>query len=150
MASVASDGDFSRFEGVDRCLLILEGDGLDLRFPSEKWFSLTKDSAPLIFGGEQSVDCRLLGGAVTDFNVMTRRGRYRQQLMPVTLQPQQTVHGSAWRTLLLALDNGADFGPAGASLMLSRFDALVLERDEKSSLWTACPQRFIQIRLEQE
>lgn len=150
MANVASDGDFSPFEGVDRCLLVLEGDGLLLRFSGEAWFALTTDSAPLAFAGERSVECRLLGGAVTDFNVMTRRGRYRQQLFPVSLLPQQTVHGSAWRTLLLALDDGAEFGLAGAPQILSRFDAVVLEQNEDSLLWSTCPHRFMQIRLDPE
>lgn len=150
MANVDSDGGFSLFAGVDRCLLVLEGDGLALRFSGEAWFSLTTDSAPLVFAGERSVDCRLLGGSVTDFNVMTRRGRYRQQLMPVSLQPQQTVRGSAWRTLLLALDDGVEFGPAGAPQMISRFEALVLERNEASVLRSSCPHRFMQILLEPE
>ena len=54
VATIAHSGPFSRFAGVDRVITLLTGDGVHLR-----------------------MDCELLGGTSTDFNLMTRRGRWR-------------------------------------------------------------------------
>ena len=74
MARVDRSGPFSRFDGVDRTILLVEGDGFELIGPG--WRTrLDRPLEPFRFDGAQVVECRLLGGPVRDFNVMTRRGR---------------------------------------------------------------------------
>lgn len=87
-AQVASGGAFSPFSGVDRSLAVLDGAGLRLDFADAHPLSLDAECAPLAFRGEQPVSVELLGGAVGDFNVMTRRGRWSHLLESLTL------HGS--------------------------------------------------------
>jgi environmental stress-induced protein Ves len=86
MASVASDGPFSHFPGVDRQLLLLDGKGLLLQRGDGSNSLLQIDSQPLAFAGEEAITSQLQDGPVTDFNVMTRRGRYRQQTERLTVR----------------------------------------------------------------
>ena len=74
VAEVAQDGPFSDFPGIDRWFAVLAGDGVRLSIAGQA-HALTQCSAPLRFAGEAATDCRLLGGATRDFNLMLRRGR---------------------------------------------------------------------------
>src|SRR5690606_25402118 len=51
MATVASDGSFSVFPGIDRTLSVLEGDGIVLDI-EEQQSTLTVESAPLFFAAD--------------------------------------------------------------------------------------------------
>ncbi len=73
VAQVHQNGPFSKFENIDRCLLILTGDGVILEF-NDREVRLDKNSAPLWFRGEENIFSKLMGGFVTDFNVMIKRG----------------------------------------------------------------------------
>jgi uncharacterized protein len=100
IATVAASGPFSRFAGVDRLLLILEGEGVALSGPeTEAPVVLGPRSAPFAFPGEGTWDCRLLGGPVRDFNVMVDRA-----LASATLE---RVHVVAGGTHGLAAEAGA-------------------------------------------
>ena len=77
MATVASDGPFSVFAGVDRTICILDGAGVRLVIDAEPARELNTTSAPLPFSGDAAAHSTLIDGVVTDFNVMTRRGRFR-------------------------------------------------------------------------
>ena len=79
MATVASDGPFSRFEGIDRTLTVLSGEGLELAVEGPP-VRLTPASKPYPFPGDAPVSARLIAGPVTDFNVMTRRGRWTHRV----------------------------------------------------------------------
>ena len=74
IAEVAQDGPFSCFPGVNRWFAVLAGDGVRLAVAGQA-HELTRDSAPLRFAGDAATDCRLLGGATRDFNLMLRRDR---------------------------------------------------------------------------
>jgi hypothetical protein len=75
MATVASSGPFSLFAGIDRTLAVLDGDGLSLTVGGMGTTELIAGSAPLSFPGDAPAVARLIGGTVTDLNIMTRRGR---------------------------------------------------------------------------
>ncbi len=78
MAVVDASGPFSSFPGVDRTLTVLDGAGMGLRFDNageDLEHVLRADSAPFTFPGDIPATARLIGGTVTDFNVMTRRTR---------------------------------------------------------------------------
>lgn len=72
IAEVGRDGPFSRFPGVDRTLVLLEGAGMRLAGPGIEPIEVTAD-APIAFAGEAVVDCALLAGPVRDLNLMVRR-----------------------------------------------------------------------------
>lgn len=78
VATIAQSGPFSRFEGVDRVITLLAGDGVHLRQPNAGIdHRLDRALQPFVFAGDDGMDCDLLGGPSTDFNLMTRRGRWR-------------------------------------------------------------------------
>lgn len=72
VAKVSEDSPFSLFPDVDRCLLILTGEGIFLD-RSDGSRKLTKESNPFFFRGEEEISSRLIQGEIRDFNVMLKR-----------------------------------------------------------------------------
>jgi len=78
VATIAQSGPFSRFAGVDRIITLLTGDGVHLRQPGTGIdHRLDQPLQPFAFAGDGGMECDLLGGTSTDFNLMTRRGRWQ-------------------------------------------------------------------------
>lgn len=81
IATIDRAGPFSAFAGIDRTIMLLEGAGVRLRSRDGAIdHALDTPLAPFAFSGDVALDCELLGGASTDFNVMTRRGRLRAEV----------------------------------------------------------------------
>ena len=76
LAQVTTDGPFSRFPGIDRILVPLDGDGIVLEDPVRGTATTLLPLEVARFGGDGETVGRLLGGPIRDFNVMTRRGRW--------------------------------------------------------------------------
>lgn len=72
IAKVGSDGPFSLFPGIDRILMLLEGNGFLLNKNSGNEL-MNQRLKPLSFTGEEVIDCKLIQGPCRDFNVMTDR-----------------------------------------------------------------------------
>ena len=86
IATVAAAGPFSLFPGVDRHLLLLEGQGMALTRAGASEEVVVAPGQPLFsFPGEDAWDCRLLGGPVRDFNVMVDRALAEASLERVHL-----------------------------------------------------------------
>ncbi|MEX3963664.1 HutD family protein [Paraburkholderia sp. EG286B] len=75
IADVAQAGPFSRFEGVDRTLVLLEGAGMVLEEAGAgaTTRTLTQPLEIASFAGETPIDARLVAGPTRDFNLMVRR-----------------------------------------------------------------------------
>lgn len=86
MAIVASDGPFSVFAGVARTICILDGAGIRLAIDAEPARELNTTSAPLPFSGDAAAHSTLIDGVVTDFNVMTRRDRFRHVVERIRIE----------------------------------------------------------------
>lgn len=82
VADVAQAGPFSRFEGVDRTLVLLEGAGmlLDESGPAAATHTLAQPLDVARFAGEAAIAARLVDGPTRDFNLMVRRGVARGTL----------------------------------------------------------------------
>lgn len=121
MATVAVDGPFSTFPGIDRTLTILSGDGMKLDIEGKDEVILSPASDPLSFPADTPTTARLSNATVVDFNVMTRRGicshSVRREILPLALQPSQYLR------LVLCLDDAAELN--GESL--KKHDAILLE-----------------------
>lgn len=77
VATIATPGPFSAFAGIDRQIMLLQGDGVLLQGESGRWeHALDQPWQPFAFSGDEPVDCRMLGGTSTDFNLMQRRGAW--------------------------------------------------------------------------
>lgn len=92
MARVEGDGPFSRFAGYDRTLVLLEGRGVRLDFGgAAPPVTLAGALSAAAFSGDWATSCRLLGGAVRDFNVMVDRTRAAAAVKPFLLPAQTTT-----------------------------------------------------------
>lgn len=92
VATIAAPGPFSAFAGVDRQIMLLGGDGVQLT--SSGWqHTLAERWQPFAFSGDEAVDCTMLGGISTDFNLMLRRGVWDGTLQVVRSEPPPTVAG---------------------------------------------------------
>ena len=81
VADIAAAGPFSRFVGIDRHLLLLEGDGVNLTSTEAGMnVNLLADDTVLAFSGDVDMNSQLLGGTVRDFNVMVKRGMWQAQV----------------------------------------------------------------------
>lgn len=114
IATIAASGPFSVFEGVDRHIMLLEGDGVRLQSADGQIdHPLATAHQPFAFSGDAAVHCKLLGGPSSDFNVMTRRGRWRAELRVIE---HATPIASAPHGLLLALRGHWRLGDSQAVL----------------------------------
>lgn len=95
IAEVASDGPFSRFDNIDRIIMLLTGAGFSLHGVGANPQVLDTPLKPFAFTGEAAIHCTLLKGAVRDFNLMTRRDTVQAQLQVLTI-------GNAVQTLPLS------------------------------------------------
>lgn len=100
IATIAQAGPFSAFPGVDRVIMLLDGDGVHLRSSGGIDHRLDQSHAPFAFPGDVALECTLLGGTSADFNVMTRRGTLRADVK--VLRAASDIP-AAQRGLLLAL-----------------------------------------------
>ncbi|MFZ4832046.1 HutD family protein [Rouxiella sp. Mn2063] len=78
IATIAQDGPFSAFPGIDRSITLLSGAGVHLFATGESSGEvdhlLSSPGEPFAFSGDTALDSRLLADVTTDFNIMTRRG----------------------------------------------------------------------------
>lgn len=82
IAEVERDGPFSRFPGIDRTIVLLDGGGMRLR--SDRGDTdLTTRFLPHAMSGEDAIECTLAAGPCRDFNAMFRRGRARGRVVVV-------------------------------------------------------------------
>jgi environmental stress-induced protein Ves len=83
VADVASDGPFSRFDGYDRHIMVLEGAGMTLDCGAHGTLSLAP-LTPVFFSGDWDVTGTLTSGPVRDFNVIVDRTKWRAEVEVTT------------------------------------------------------------------
>ncbi|HKR44236.1 MAG TPA: HutD family protein [Paraburkholderia sp.] len=105
VADVAQAGPFSRFEGVDRTLVLLEGAGM-LLYEAGRTHVLTQPLDVAHFAGEAAIDARLVNGATRDFNLMVRRDAARGTLEVWRANERRSMH--AQTVLLYCAQGGQD------------------------------------------
>ncbi|MFD5086625.1 HutD family protein [Kitasatospora sp. NPDC058406] len=120
LADVASAGPFSAFPGIDRVITLVEGEGMALTVDGAEHV-VDAPFRPFAFSGDAATSCRLLGGPLVDFNVMTRRGRVTADLL--LADTPRTVDVPAGAAVLLVCLSGT--ATAGSTL-LTRYDAALL------------------------
>ena len=126
IAEVREAGPFSRFENIDRTLMILQG-RLALTF-ADKNLELGRDCASFAFPGEEACFGVPIEGTVLDLNVMTRRGRV---IARATTLANET-HSESGKTSLLVARSETNVRVGNRAFRLSPFDAL----------WAAEPSVF--------
>ncbi|PWC12746.1 HutD family protein [Brenneria roseae subsp. americana] len=87
IATIAQDGPFSVFAGIDRSITLLSGAGVHLFSEQRVDHALIHPGEPFAFSGDVALSARRIDGATTDFNIMTRRGVCRAAV---------TAHGDSF------------------------------------------------------
>lgn len=72
-ADIERDGEFSTFPGIDRCLVLVEGAGMQLAFDDGDTLKVSPSQPRVSFAGERALMCSLRDGPVRAFNLMWRR-----------------------------------------------------------------------------
>jgi len=145
MAQVATDGPFSAFAGVDRTLAVLTGEGLQLRVAGGPIVELTPLSAPYPFPGDATTTATLIAGAITDLNVMTRRGRVSHRVGRLDVIAPRSLPLAASVTLIVCAAGRllAKSGPA--SLQIGPLDTLLLKASDAPISLVAEPRASVLI-----
>jgi environmental stress-induced protein Ves len=115
IAEIEADAPFSAFPGIDRELVLLEGEGLRLRFDDGAVHTLLPPHDRLRFAGERALAGELVDGPTRDFNLMWRRDAVDAQLWHRPLVGSMAVFvepGETWVMYLLA--GQAEFDQASA------------------------------------
>ncbi|WP_426239667.1 HutD/Ves family protein [Pararhizobium sp. DWP1-1-3] len=126
MATVATDGPFSVFTGIDRTLSILEGQGMELDIAGREPVVLTRASEPLAFPADSATSARLVSGTIVDLNVMTRRGKWAHRVERRVFEGDHPLDAEGGVTMLLSLGNlRIDSGEHAEEL--ARLDCAIIE-----------------------
>lgn len=131
IAEIEQDAPFSVFPGIDRELVLLQGNGLELRFGDGESRVLQPPHDRLRFAGERAVTGELLDGPTHDFNLMWRRDRMAAELLHRPLVGPMlffTGPGTTWAIHLLA--GQARFDEASGLPALWAGDTALLVDDE--------------------
>ena len=137
IAEIESDAPFSLFPGIDRELVLLQGNGLRLRFDNGVVTELQPPHGRIRFAGEETLSGELLDGPTHDFNLMWRRDRVSAELLHRPLVGSMlffTDPGTTWAIHLLA--GQARFDEASGLPALWTGDTALLENEE-------CRQRYV-------
>lgn len=102
MASVAEDGPFSVFPGIDRTLSILEGAGMELAVEGQGRMLMTLETPPYGFAADAATTARLVSGPIADLNVMTRRGLFTHGVERIGLFGELPLVSGPGVTLIMA------------------------------------------------
>lgn len=105
IAEIEQDGPFSVFEGIERELVLIHGNGLRLQLDGEEVHELHPPHGRLRFAGERVVQGELLDGTTHDFNLMWRRDAVAAELLHRPLVGPMvffTEPGCTWAIHLLA------------------------------------------------
>ncbi|MGO4436254.1 HutD/Ves family protein [Rhizobium sp. RAF56] len=126
MATVAADGPFSVFPEIDRTLSIIDGAGMTLAIDGREPVLLTQDSEPLPFAADAPTSATLVKGAITDLNVMTRRGAHRHSVARAVADNRRTIELTTATTLILCDGSRLDVTGAELNASLAARDCLVI------------------------
>ena len=126
MANVAVDGPFSLFPGIDRTLILLDGDGITLARREQPPVTL-KAGDHLDFRADIPIEARLVGAAVTDLNIMTRRGKVAANVTRRSVAGKARLDLAGDTALLFCLSGEIEATLASGTTTLRRHDTLRID-----------------------
>ncbi|WP_374651895.1 HutD family protein [Dongia sp.] len=148
IADVATPGPFSAFDGIDRQIMLVSGNGMVLSFNGDAPPAvISKPLRPLGFKGEWATDCRLIDGAIQDFNVMVRRSWGAAAVNGFDLVKDQRLTLAVAPLVVLHLFNGS-IDCAGTKMLDGQTLRLESGTNELAGLTALSPQaRLIVVSL---
>jgi len=124
IADIGESGGFSRFDGYQRVITVLQGAGMHLQVDGEQSRALLPFDA-FAFKGDSEVSCRLIDGPIRDFNLIYAPQRYSARLQ--WLQAGSRLFTPAQTVLVFAADEHVDVHVGNTRHeQLGRYDCLQL------------------------
>lgn len=124
IAPVVLDGPFSPLPGVDRKLVVIEGNGMMLDVDGKNLECLSGEVVQ--FSGDAATIAQLLDGPIVDLGLMTVRGLTAGSMSVVS--ETGDILGSR---VLVALSEKVEIVVEGTSCLLGQLDA-VIQEDESA------------------
>ena len=118
IAPVVEDGPFSPLAGVDRELVVIEGNGMVLDVDCKSVECMP--SQVVQFSGDSITFARLVDGPVVDLGLMTVRGSVAGSMSIVA-----DVGDNLGSRVVVALSEKVEIGVEGFSHVLDRLDAVI-------------------------
>ena len=81
VAEIEQDAAFSAFPGVERELVLLQGNGVRLRFEDGRVAEVLPPHGRVRFAGEEALHGELVDGTTHDFNLMWKREQLQAELL---------------------------------------------------------------------
>lgn len=147
MARVEKDGPFSLFPGIDRTLMLLDGEGLHLSVEGREPLHLARAYQTAVFPSDVAASARLDAGPITDLNVMTRRGVCKAEISLLRVLDQRRLDAAAGVTVVLADAEGLQAEVDGRAFAFERRDAMVLAPGEAVVLTASEPCFAVMIAI---
>ncbi len=142
LADVGQSGPFSAFDGYDRTITLLGGDGFILNFEDGTSHTLDTPHEPFHFDGGAPLQCELIDRMSRDLNLMVHRTRMEAQSEIVDLCPSEplSLEAQAGVTqMIFSLMGGVRLEPASAPpVTLGAWDCAVLNDTDDIQI-TATP-----------
>ncbi|OJX46535.1 MAG: hypothetical protein BGO81_04025 [Devosia sp. 66-22] len=121
IADIIRPGPFSPFPGVDRTLVVIDGEAVNIAIGCEPPKRLGR-LEPLSFRGEDEAWAEPVSGDTRDFNVMSRRGAFSHEVTMVTPHEPLASNGAeVWAFLALVQ---TELAIAADKIELERLDLI--------------------------
>jgi environmental stress-induced protein Ves len=127
LATVAEDGPFSVFQGVQRTLCVIRGAGIQLYVGDREPAALHSNSEPFTFDGEATTRGQLIDGPIEDLNVMSRRGRYSHRVRRLVLQDALDLDTNAQSLIVYCHRGDLLLGEGAAAENLQPDDSVIFD-----------------------
>lgn len=124
IAIIDGNGDFSRYPGIDRSLVVIEGRGV-LLHRNGVVTSQTIDGPPLVFDGDEPIFAETIAGPTRDLNVMTRRACCRHAITRLDLTDPMVAAPARGARLVVALTGIVTVSDGDAIVELTPADAIL-------------------------
>jgi len=107
LATIASAGPFSSFEGYHRTLVLVAGAGVELNFMQHGTSRLSTPGQAVSFDGAWQTSCTLLDGPSTDLNLIVSVQRAQSASRVMALTGEQVIQTADWTEVFVCCLSGA-------------------------------------------
>lgn len=141
-AQISQAGPFSKFEGHQRFLAILHGEGLNLKIDDHSKVLRTDDV--ISFHGKEAASCELLSTEVRDLNLILDRSVY-QGSMEICREPKQIRNSGT--TLLYAIQGVCRVDCENRHQILHENETLLMESPAQLEIRPQLNSRYAIVRI---
>lgn len=148
MAGVDADGPFSHFEGYERVLVLLRGEGLTLNHANGTEHRLSRPFELATFPGDIETQATLIDGPILDFNVITDRASFAARVSVTAAIGDDRISIDCDTLAIYAVDNILGIVDSNTANHLVPQGSLALIGAPKPGAWELSGATAIVIQLQ--